>query len=148
MAQVRLEDIEAIKQLKARYCRAMDTRDWHALASCYTEDTYIDLTGEEALAGFREPIRGVDAVVASIRDALGAGKCIHVTFLPEITFTSADAAQGIWGLEYSTWQPPGSPLPILHGFAYSHDEYVRVDGHWLIRSIALDIVWSDPPRYV
>lgn len=144
---MRLEDIEAIKQLKARYCRAMDTRDWQLLASCYTQDTYIDLTGEEALAGFREPIRGVGAVVSSIRDALGEGKCIHVTFLPEITFESDDVAKGIWGLEYSTWQQAGSPLPILHGFAYSHDEYVRVDGRWLIRSIALDIVWTDPPRY-
>ncbi len=144
---MRLEDIEAIKQLKARYCRAMDTRDWLALASCYTEDTYIDLTGEEALAGFREPICGIKAVVASIRDALGDGKCIHVTFLPEITFESDDQAKGVWGLKYSTWQPAGSSLPILHGFAYSHDEYARIGGRWLIRSIALDIVWSDPPRY-
>jgi hypothetical protein len=142
----RLEQIEAIKQLKARYCRAIDTKDWGLLASCYTDDTRIDLSTEEALAGFREPITGIAAVVDSMRVALGDGKSIHVTFLPEIELGSSTSATGIWGLEYSTWQPPGSTIPILHGFAYSYDDYEKRDGNWLIKSVRVELLWSEPPR--
>ena len=142
----RLEQIEAIRQLKARYCRAIDTKDWDLLAACYTPDTRIDLSREEALAGFRQPVVGIDAGVSSMRDALGAGKSIHITFLPDIDLVGEDVARGIWGLEYYTWQPPGSPIPMLHGFAYSHDEYRCVNGRWLIHSVRVDLLWSEPAR--
>ena len=142
----RLEQIEAIKQLKARYCRVIDTADWKLLASCYTPDTVIDISREEALATFREPIRGIGPVVEAMRTALGDGKSLHVTFLPDIELQSEDRATGIWGLEYYTWQPPGSPIPILHGFAYSHDEYHRLGGRWLVHKVRVDLLWSEPAR--
>jgi hypothetical protein len=141
-----LEQVEAIKRLKARYCRAIDTKDWELLAGCYTPDTRIDLSREEALAGFRQPVVGIAPVVASMRDALGDGKSIHVTFLPDIEPVTETEARGIWGLEYYTWQPPGSPIPMLHGFAYSHDEYRLAAGRWLIHSVRVDLLWSEPPR--
>lgn len=34
----RLEDIEAIRRLDARYCRVLDDGDWEALAALFTED--------------------------------------------------------------------------------------------------------------
>jgi ketosteroid isomerase-like protein len=40
------DDIEAIHQLKARYFRTMDTKDWDGLAAVFTEDVVIDMTGE------------------------------------------------------------------------------------------------------
>ena len=40
------DDIEAIKQLKARYFRMMDTKDWDGLAAVFTGDVEIDVTGE------------------------------------------------------------------------------------------------------
>jgi hypothetical protein len=142
----RLEQIEAIKQLKARYCRAIDTKDWDLLASCYTSTTRIDLSREEALAGFREPVVGIDAVVDSMRVALGDGCSIHVTFLPDIEIVTDERASGVWGLEYRTWQPAGSSIPMLHGYAYSYDEYHRVDGRWLVDSVRVEVLWSEPPR--
>ena len=33
-----LFDVEAIRQLKARYFRSMDMKDWDVLAACFTED--------------------------------------------------------------------------------------------------------------
>ena len=40
------DDIEAIKQLKARYFRMMDTKDWDGLARVFTEDVHLDMAGE------------------------------------------------------------------------------------------------------
>ncbi|NKR95383.1 hypothetical protein GS483_24965 [Rhodococcus hoagii] len=37
-------DIEAIRALKARYFRLMDTKDWDGLAAVFTDDVTIDMT--------------------------------------------------------------------------------------------------------
>jgi len=44
----RLPDIEAIKQLKARYFRALDLRQWDLFASVWTVDAHLEqsLTGD------------------------------------------------------------------------------------------------------
>ena len=39
-------DIETIKQLKARYFRLMDTKDWDGLAEVFTADVVIDVSEE------------------------------------------------------------------------------------------------------
>lgn len=51
-----LKEIEAIKELKARYFRLLDAKDWTALGNCLTEDvvfTYlpqqINISGKIAL---------------------------------------------------------------------------------------------------
>jgi len=36
-----LEEIEAIKQLEARYFRLMDTKQWEAWADVFTEDAIV-----------------------------------------------------------------------------------------------------------
>jgi SnoaL-like domain len=36
------DHIEAIKQLKARYCRTMDTKDWTAMRQVFTDDVTMD----------------------------------------------------------------------------------------------------------
>ena len=35
-------DVEAIKQLKARYCRLLDTKDWAAWRDLFTDDFVSD----------------------------------------------------------------------------------------------------------
>ena len=37
-----LLEIEAIKQLKARYCRYLDTKDWQAWRSIFADDFVSD----------------------------------------------------------------------------------------------------------
>ena len=39
-----MDDIEAIKQLKARYCRTMDTKDWAAMREVFADDVTMDTT--------------------------------------------------------------------------------------------------------
>ena len=40
--------IEEIKQLKARYFRSMDTKDWEGFASVFAPNAVLDVTGEPA----------------------------------------------------------------------------------------------------
>ena len=47
-----LTEIEKIKGLKGRYCRAMDTRDWDGLASLFIPDAKM-IIGDATTAGAR-----------------------------------------------------------------------------------------------
>ena len=52
-----LLDIEAIKALKARYFRAMDTKQWEELASCFSEDLVANShDGRETLVKVGQPL--------------------------------------------------------------------------------------------
>jgi hypothetical protein len=50
------DDIEAIKRLKARYFRTMDTKDWPAMRQVFCDDVVMDSTasGGSVITGGRQ----------------------------------------------------------------------------------------------
>lgn len=67
-----LAEIEAIKRLKSRYCRYLDTKDWAAWRSIFTDDFVSDTTH----AGGRV-IDGADEFVAFTRRTLRSQPTVH-----------------------------------------------------------------------
>ena len=62
-----MDDIEAIKQLKARYFRTMDTKDWDAMREVFTDDVVVDTSeaggsvvsgADEFMTFLQEVLRG------------------------------------------------------------------------------------------
>ena len=58
-----LLDIEAIKQLKARYFRCMDTKDWDGFRDVFTVDAVLEAEGRvreggDNIAGFISKLLG------------------------------------------------------------------------------------------
>jgi hypothetical protein len=75
---VTLLEIEAIKQLKARYCRHLDTKNWEAWREVFAED-FVSDTSE---AG-GEVIIGADRFVAFTRKNIGRlGRSRHTRCMP------------------------------------------------------------------
>ncbi len=134
----RLDDIEAIKQLKARYFRMMDTKDWAGLATVFAADAQIDMTGEGARA-----IQTLDEFLPFLRSSVGAAVTVHHGHMPEIDVTSDDEAAGIWAMEDELWFPDGSPVRHLHGYGHYHETYRRVGGAWAITSMRLSRLRRD-----
>ena len=60
-----MDDIEAIRQLKARYFRTMDTKDWDGMRQVFTDDVVIDTS--EAGGGV---VTGADEFMAFLQEAL------------------------------------------------------------------------------
>ena len=58
-------DIEAIKSLKYRYLRCLDTKAWAELAECFTEDA------TSAYDHGKYTFHGRDAIIAFLEKALG-----------------------------------------------------------------------------
>ena len=126
------DDIEAIRQLKARYFRLMDTKDWDGLAQVFADDVMIDVTGEGG---------GVTHSVAEYIPFLRANIenviTVHHGHMPEIELTSPTTATGIWALEDQLWWPDGGPLKHMHGFGHYHETYEKTDGVWRITSMTI-----------
>lgn len=80
----RLVAFEAIKRVKARYCRFLDTRDWPAFAALFTADAVMDVHEDTR----REPVFGVDAIVAQVRFAVDHAATSQQVHSPEIDLTS------------------------------------------------------------
>ena len=134
----RLVAIEEIKQLKARYFRCMDTKDWDGFAQVFTADAVMDMSGErdDALVQGDLVPRGATSIAAFVRDAVDAVQTIHQGYMPEIVPTSSSTATGIWAME-DRIGPAGSRSRMVHGFGHYHETYEKIDGEWKIKSTTL-----------
>ncbi len=135
----RLVAIEDIKQLKARYFRCMDTKDWTGLAAVFAPDAEADFSGEAHDGSNPDAarIRGGAAIAAFMRQSVESIVTVHHGHMPEIEMTSAASARGIWAMEDVLRWPAGGPISTLHGFGHYHETYERIDGRWYIRSLRL-----------
>ena len=124
----------AIANLKARYCRHLDTKDWAGYASLFTEDVVIDTTGS---GGPR--MEGRDAAVASIRASLDAATTVHQVHAPEIEI-DGDEARAVWAMQDRLTWPNGRKID---GAGHYHERYVREDGAWKIAESRLTRLFVD-----
>jgi uncharacterized protein (TIGR02246 family) len=129
-----VDDIEAIKQLKARYFRTMDTKDWDGMRQVFADDVVTDTT-----ASGGNVITGADEFIAFLRQTLADAVTVHHGHMPEIEITSPTTATGIWALEDRVrWAAGG-----IHGFGHYHETYVKTD-EWRIASLTLTRLRMDP----
>jgi uncharacterized protein (TIGR02246 family) len=130
-----VDDIEAIRQLKARYFRTLDTRDWARYRRVFTDDVVVDTTGSGG-----ECITGADAFLQYLGTALEGATTVHQGHMPEITLTSETTAAGVWALHDIVIWPNGVRL---EGFGHYHETYVKQDDDWLIASSRLTRLHTD-----
>jgi len=142
----RLADVVSIRDLKARYFRYMDTRDWDGMRDVFTADAVMDMRADIATqAKFGLPVDpdaglivGRDTIVSSMREPLEGVVTVHHGHMPEIDLVSDDKATGIWAMEDLIILPEGGPARRLHGYGHYHEDYVREeDGRWRIARLRL-----------
>jgi hypothetical protein len=134
--QTELQAIEEIKQVKARYWRAVDTKDAALLRSVLCDLCLIDFRGsmgseEGDLQLWHDPDRFCADMVAATVGIVS----VHHGFPPEITIRSEDEARGIWPMEDLLWNNnPSAILPFrrFHGWGHYHDLYRRTPDGWRI----------------
>jgi SnoaL-like protein len=136
-----LWDIEHIKQLKARYWRYIDQREWTLFRDIFTPDCYFKY-------GPREDhfVIGTDAIVAFIRSWIDPGTTVHHGHAPEITITGRRTAKGIWALyDHVDAQAPRGRAKF-EGYGHYYEEYEKGhDEKWRISSSRLTRLRVDQP---
>jgi hypothetical protein len=136
----RLLDLEELKQLKARYFRALDTKDWDAFGDVFAREAVLEVPEAEMV------VNGRAAIVEGVSGALVGATTVHHGHMPELELTGADTARGTWAMfDYVEWPAPGGGAGLgLQGYGHYREEYVREDGRWRIARSRLERLRVDP----
>jgi hypothetical protein len=134
--------IQQIGDLKARYFRCMDTKDWDGMRAVFAPDAVLDMSAEAVRRGAQPEdgiTRGGDLIVERMQRSLANVSTVHHGHMPEIRLVSDMEATGIWAMEdMLRWEDPTSPLVELHGYGHYHETYENLNGEWRIKSLRLD----------
>jgi 3-hydroxyisobutyrate dehydrogenase-like beta-hydroxyacid dehydrogenase len=127
----RLADRQAIEELKARYCRLIDTKDWVAFRDLFTDDCQHFLPQES-----EQPFVTNEPYFAQMETLLTPGVTTHQCHTPEITFLSETEAEGTWAMhDYVQVEPPTSDRVSIMGWGHYFETYRKCDdGKWRISS--------------
>jgi hypothetical protein len=132
------DELEELRQLKARYCRFLDTKDVESWRAVFTADLAVSLDMAVSVGGAdpmtAPPIEGVDNFVPMVLGALEGVATMHHCHTPELTLTSATTATGIWAMEDLLVFADGREL---HGAGHYHETYEKQDGSWRIKTLHL-----------
>ena len=121
------DEMEAIRQLKYRYFRLVDTANWAELADCFIDSATVRYVG----GSYCVERSGRAAILEYLASAIHA-KCIsvHQGGHPEIRLTSSTTATGIW--YQNDWFLDLRSNTKLSGACLYNDRYVKQGGHWKI----------------
>lgn len=121
------EQIEAIKRVKYRYLRALDTKHWDDFADTLTEDIAGDYGSS---MGKQYHFTNRADLVEFMRTSMPAGVITeHRVTHPEIT-VDGDEAEATWYLQDRVIVPEHNFM--LFGAAFYHDRYRNTADGWRI----------------
>jgi len=131
-------ELEAIKALKARYCRFLDIKDFDSWRGLFTDDVQVRL--EMSVSTGRtdaEPVptrHGIDELTRLVIGSVENAATVHHCHTPEITLVSARTAHGIWAMQDHLVFPDNREV---RGAGHYHETYEKRDGSWRITSLHL-----------
>ena len=124
-----MDDLEAIKRVKYRYLRALDTKHWADFADTLTDDVVGDYGSS---LGQEHHFTNRNALVEYMRTSLPDNVITeHRVTHPEIT-VDGDEASAIWYLQDRVIVAEFDFMLI--GAAFYHDEYRKTPDGWKIRA--------------
>jgi hypothetical protein len=136
-------DIEEIKQLKAKYFRYLDLKQWERLLDeVFTADAVFE--------GTSKPFKSAAEFVATNRVRLGPAKTVHQGHMPEIRLLGRERARGIWAMYDWVEFPevhrdgPSAGQWGFTGYGHYHEEYRKQNGGWRIARLRLTRLKWEP----
>ncbi|MGE0825259.1 MAG: nuclear transport factor 2 family protein [Candidatus Binatia bacterium] len=135
-----LEDIEAIKRLKVRYCQCADRQDYPGFAQLFTEDA----VWEGGAFGHAE---GRKSIEQFLRDAQGQSLPFAIHYVMNaMVDVEGDTAVGHWYLlePCTMTMADGKQTQAVWGTATYEDHFARVNGTWLFTKVHLKPVFWTP----
>ena len=130
----RLEAIEEIRNLKARYYRLMDTKQWDELKSVFTADMKVLTPDGKVYA------EGGETYAADLRNSLEKAVSCHQGLSGEIEIVDDGNARAVWAMQdVIEWEDahPQFGWKSIVGRGHYHETYRKEDGAWRIATLTL-----------
>jgi hypothetical protein len=131
----RLIAIEDIKQLKARYFRYIDTRDFAGLTEVFCKEGTCERPNEG-------PLTGNALICKWIGEAYAQMTSVHHGHTHEVVIDSDTEAHGIIAMEDYAFSRD-LRTKIAHGAGHYHEKYGFERGAWRIASMKLTRIYLD-----
>lgn len=132
----RLEDIESIRQLKARYFHACDTKDVDAIRACFSSGTvHIDY-GVIGQFAAREDFVAVYQAMACHLNIVD----MHHGQNAQIQWESPERARAVWDLYFFQINTETGTLTQLAG--HYLDRYGKEESRWVIQETVFKVTSS------
>ena len=118
----------AICELKARYFRAVDTKNWDSFETLFADDAVLSAPDDSPDLVFS----GRAAIRTGVAASLDGVATVHFGPTPEIGFDGPDEAHGVWAMQDELFfdDAGASPIAYLHGYGHYHERYRKEDGQW------------------
>ncbi len=137
----RLTAVDAIRQLKARYFRGVDTCDGDLVRGILAADCVLDYmgcctdpaTGRDYIPAMNVVLHGRESWKSDGMARFGIVS-VHQGHDLEVEFLDDTTAKGIWSMTDRLWFPPGGEFSLMTGYGHYHETYVKVGGDWQIRT--------------
>jgi len=129
--------IQAIQQLKARYFRALDTKDWPLMESCLSDACVAQYDGG------KYSFNGKVAIINFFSSYMNNPNLIfmHHGHHPEINIVDTHQAEGIWYLQDIVINLEKNTT--LRGAGFYHDTYVYENNQWLIHETGYERTFEE-----
>lgn len=136
---------EQLRQLKARYFRCLDTKDWAGYADVFTDDATLDVSDDirisaaygSGFAGDPEAatagLKGGKMIAEFVRAGVGGARTVHHGHTAEFALVSPTEATGLWAMADIVEQGGA----MLRGDGHYHDRYRLTDVGWRIAEVRL-----------
>lgn len=134
-------DFAAISEVKARYCRFLDTKDWESWGDLFTDDFELDTRPSGGML-----THGRDEALRIVQTSIGSAVTVHQVHSPEMRI-EGDTAHVVWAMQdrviWSEDRAAKMGNAGLTGFGHYHERYVRQGGRWRIAAQVLTRLHMD-----
>lgn len=139
----KLLDIEAIRNLKARYFRYLDIKDWASFKEVWAPEIEHDMVSEG------QTFRGASSdFVDGVEKALSDIVTVHHGQTSEIEITSSTTAKGLWAFVDLVRPNPGASTGAreMIGYGHYHETYLKSqNAGWQIKTQVITRLRVDHP---
>jgi len=131
-----LEDRQAMVDVTARYCWAIDGRDWADLANVFTEDASVDYGSLPTIHGLPE----IQALVAKVLTPLDSSQ--HMVTNHQIeTHEGETRSRCYFHAQHTRKELEGGVNYIVAGIY--RDVWSHTPAGWRIHSRELEVLWTE-----
>lgn len=135
----KINDIEAIKALKGKYFRCLDSKLWDELESTLSPNIVTSYSNGKLV------FKGPKEVTNYFKQVMPVEEIsMHMGHTPEITVESENIATGRWYLEDKLIFTDGKYKGIeINGGAFYTDKYEKIDGKWYILETGYQRIYEE-----